>query len=379
MTWDCPIFRQFAVVKLTVLIGLRGTARVSGHMIFKNIHAKDFEQIVFCNDEKTGLKAIISMHSTVLGPAAGGCRMWNYASEEEAITDVMRLSKGMTYKAAISGLKWGGGKAVIIGDPKKDKNPAMLQRYGEYVERLGGNYITAKDVGIGSDDLKQVNKKTKHVLGMDGVPGSSGDPSPATAWGVYHGLKSSAKKAFGSNSLKGLTIALQGLGSVAYYLLEHVVADGAKVVGCDIDQTVIDRAVKKYGIETVRPEAIYDVPCDIFSPSALGASINEKTLPRLKCKVIAGAANNQLSTPEIGYEVMKKGMVYAPDYAINAGGLINIYHESSYFPGGYNKQAAFDYTTKIGPTITQILDRAEAEKIPPHLVADRIVEERLGK
>lgn len=346
-------------------------------MVFEKISSESFEQLVYCHDPKVGLKAIISLHSTVLGPATGGCRMWAYQNEQEALTDVLRLSKGMTYKASISGLNWGGGKAVIMGDPKTAKTPEMLERYGEFVERLGGHYITAKDVGIGSEDLRIVKRKTKHILGIDGEPGTSGDPSPATAWGVYHGMRSAAKHALGANSLKGMTIALQGLGSVSYYLLEHLVADGANVVGCDIDQTAIERAAKKYNIEIIRPEAIYDVACDIFAPSALGASINPESLPRIKAKIIAGAANNQLATPEMGVELQKRGMTYAPDYAINAGGLINIYHEA--MPEGYSRTRAFDHVAKIGQTITQILERSEAEKVPSHVIADRMAEERVQR
>lgn len=351
-------------------------------MVFQQIHADDFEQIIYCNDNNVGLRAIIAIHSTALGPAVGGCRMWNYANENEAIYDVLRLSKGMTYKAAISGLNWGGGKSIIWGDPKSDqmggKTREMLERFGDYVERLGGNYITAKDVGIGSDDLRTIKNKTRHILGIDGEANSSGDPSPATAWGVYHGMQSAAQFAFGTKSLKGLKIAMQGLGSVAYYMLEHLHAEGAQIIGCDIDQAVIERAVKKYNIEIVSPESIYDVPCDIFSPCALGATVNAQTLPRIKAKVIAGAANNQLATPAQGEELMKRGMTYAPDYAINAGGLINIYNESA-VSGGYSKTRAFDHVSKIAGTITEILARAKAEKLPSHIVADRIAEERVAR
>lgn len=347
-------------------------------MVFENIRQDDFEQIVYCNDNRTGLRAIIAMHSTVLGPAVGGCRMWKYGNEAEALNDVLRLSKGMTYKASISGLNWGGGKAVIIGDSKTDKKPEMLERFGEYVNRLGGHYVTAKDVGIGSDDLRVVKRKTEHVLGIDGEEGSSGDPSPATAFGVYHGMKASAQHAYGTSSLKGLKIALQGLGSVAYYLLGYLSEEGAQLVGCDIDQAVIDRASKKYPIEIVKPEAIYDVPCDIFAPCALGASINSQTLPRINAKVIAGAANNQLATAADGEEVLRRGMVYAPDYAINAGGLINIYYEGA-AEGGYNKSRAFEHVARIGKTITEVLERAKAEKLPTHLIADRMAEERVKK
>ena len=347
-------------------------------MIFKKIESDQFEQVIFCNDPRVGLKAIIAMHSTVLGPAVGGCRMWNYASEEEAVTDVLRLSKGMTYKASISGLEWGGGKAVIIGDAKVAKTQALLERFGEMVNRLDGNYVTAKDVGIGGEDLKIIKTKTKSVLGIEGMAGSSGDPSPATAWGVYHGMKASAQAAFGSPSLKGLKIASQGLGSVAYYLLGHLAEEGAKVIGCDVDNAVIDRAVKKYGIETVKADAIYDVACDIFSPNALGATINPQTISRIKAKVIAGAANNQLATPEDGQELMKRGIVYAPDYAINAGGLINIYYEG-HETGGYDQKKAWAHVERIGTTITQILERSKSEKVPSFLIADKIAEERVEK
>jgi leucine dehydrogenase len=343
-------------------------------MVFEQIQKQDYEQIVYCNDPRTGLKAIISMHSTVLGPATGGCRMWAYENEQEALTDVLRLSKGMTYKNAISGLNWGGGKAVIIApqgvEPKVFKTRAMLERYGEYVNRLGGNYITAKDVGIGSDDLRIVKSKTK--------PGTSGDPSPATAWGVYNGMKASAKFALGAKNLSGMKIALQGLGSVSMGLLDYIIPEGAKVIACDINQAAIDKATKKYNIEIVSPDKIYDVPCDIFAPSALGASINAKSLARLQAKIIAGAANNQLATHEDGLEVTKRGIVYAPDYAINAGGVINIYYEQI-GNGTYNKEKAFEHIAGIEKTITEILTRAKAEKLPTHVVADRMAEERIEK
>ena len=345
-------------------------------MIFERIQTDGFEQIVYCNDPRVGLKAIVSIHSTVLGAGTGGCRMWNYATEADALYDVLRLSKGMTYKASIAGLDWGGGKSVIWADAKTQKTPAMLERFGEFVERLGGHYITAKDVGIGAEDLRIIKRKTKHILGIDGEPNSSGDPSPATAWGIYHGMLACAKFGLGSSSLKGLRVALQGLGSVSFYLLEHLKKEGAEVIGCDIDPAMIDRAVKQYGIEIVSPESIYDVKCDIFAPSALGATINPQTLPRIKAKIIAGAANNQLATSEDGYEIMRRGMIYAPDYAINAGGLINIYYET---PTGYNKSKAFEHVARIQQIVGDILNRAQAEKLPTHIVADRIAEERVER
>ena len=347
-------------------------------MFFKQMQPSGFEQVVFCQDDRVGLRAIISIHSSVLGPATGGCRMWNYGSEAEAVTDVLRLSEGMTYKAAMAGLDWGGGKAVILGDAKTEKTPALLQRFGEFVDRLGGHYITAKDVGIGADDLRQVKKKTQHVLGIEGDEGSSGDPSPATAWGVFNGMQAAAQVAFGARSLKGLKIAIQGLGSVSNYLLEYLVKEEAQIVGCDIDAAMVDRAVKKFGIEIVQPDAIYDVKCDIFSPSALGSSVNAQTLPRIQAKVIAGGANNQLATLEEGYELMRRGMVYAPDYVINGGGLVNIYYEDA-ARGGYSKSRAFDHVAQIGQTVSDILERSQSEKTPSQIVANRMAEERIEK
>jgi leucine dehydrogenase len=347
-------------------------------MIFEKIQSDGFEQIVYCNDPKVGLKGIIAIHSMVLGPATGGCRMWNYASESDAVYDVLRLSKGMTYKAAISGLNWGGGKAIIMGDPKTQKTPQLLARFGEFVDRFGGHYITAKDVGIGASDLKQIKSATSHVLGIDGESGSSGDPSPATAWGVYHGMLACAQHTLKTPSLKGLKIAIQGLGSVSYYLLEHLHREGAQIIACDIDAAMIDRAVKEYGITVVGPEEIYDVPCDIFSPCALGASVNPQTIPRIKARIIAGAANNQLATGEDGFELMRRGITYAPDYLVNAGGLINIYYESP-AQGGYRKEKAFAHIQGIGKTMLEVLERAEAEKQPTHVVADRTAEDRIHR
>lgn len=342
-----------------------------------SLNIRDFEQVIHCNDSKTGLHAIIAIHSTALGSAVGGCRMWDYASDEEALNDALRLSKGMTYKAAISGLNWGGGKSVIIGS-QAQKTPAALQKFGEFVNRLGGHYVTAKDVGINSEDLKQIKSKTKYVLGIDGdtsVAVTSGDPSPATAWGVYNGMKASAKHVFGNSSLSGLTIAMQGLGAVSMGLVDLLNQEGAKLIGCDINEAQINKAKAK-NVTIVSTQAIYDQTCDIFSPCALGATINPQTLPRIKAKIIAGAANNQLITDEMGMEVLKRGMLYAPDYAINAGGLMNIYHESE-VEGGYNKDRAFAHIAKIYNVMEEIYTRAKAENLPTSLVADRIAEERV--
>lgn len=341
--------------------------------LFERFAGQGYEQVVFCHDESVGLKAIISIHDSTLGPGTGGCRMYPYASEDDAIEDVLRLSRGMTYKAAITGLKMGGAKAVIIGDPKKDKTPELLKRFGQFVESLNGRYITAKDVGIGGEDLKIIHQHTKHVLGIEGMPGSSGDPSVYTGWGVYNGIKAAAKHVYGSESLKGKRIAVQGLGKVSHYLISHLVKDGAQVVGADIDKAAAESAKAEFGIELGNPETILFEQCDILSPNALGGVINAKTIGALKCRIVAGGANNQLATEEDGYALMKRGIVYAPDYAINAGGLTNIYHEW----GGYNAQRAWDHVAQIKETILNILDRSKLEATPPHIIADRIAEERV--
>jgi leucine dehydrogenase len=340
--------------------------------VFEKIKADNYEQIVFCNDTRVGLKAIIALHNTALGPATGGCRMWNYRNEEEAITDVLRLSKGMTYKASISNLPLGGGKSIIIGDISQ-KTPELLRRFGDFVETLKGNYITAKDVGIDSQDLKTIKSRTSHILGIAGEANSSGDPSPVTAWGVYNGMLACAEKAFGSKSLKGIHVALQGLGAVNYHLLKYLHQEGAKVTGCDINPESVERAKKEFGIELTNPEGIYDVACDIFSPGALGAIVNNQTMDRLKCKVIAGAANNQLATEKDGEELLRRGILYAPDYAINAGGLINIYHERE----GYNRDKAYAHVAKIYDTMKKILEVSASDRLPTNVVANRIAEERV--
>ncbi len=340
--------------------------------VFEKIQADNYEQVVFCNDTKTGLKAIIALHSTALGPATGGCRMWNYKDESEALTDVLRLSKGMTYKNSISKLPLGGGKSIIIGDLSQ-KTPELLKRFGDFVETLKGHYITAKDVGIDSSDLKTIKSRTSHILGIAGEANSSGDPSPVTAWGVYNGMLACAESAFGEKSLKGLHVALQGLGAVNYHLLKYLHQEGAKVTACDINGDSVERAKKEFGVTVTGPEEIYDVACDIFSPGALGAIINPQTIPRLKCKVIAGAANNQLATEKDGEVLLSKGILYAPDYAINAGGVINISHERE----GYNRDKAYAYVAKIYDTIKSILEQSVNDRLPTNVVANRIAENRV--
>jgi leucine dehydrogenase len=347
-------------------------------VIFETVRSDGFEQIIFCHDPEISLRAIIAIHSTVLGPALGGCRMWNYGNEQEALTDVLRLAKGMTYKNSLAGLNWGGAKTVLWGNPKTQKSQAMLTKFAKFVDGLGGRYITAKDVGIGAADLRMMRSVTPFVVGIDGMLGSSGDPSISTAWGVYHGMRAVAQFAFGISSLSGLKIALQGLGSVSFSLLEHLCREGAKIIGCDIDEDCARRACDHFPIEIVPAETIYDVECDIFSPSALGGILNEETLPRLKTRAIAGAANNQLANSNIGRELFKRKIIYAPDYAINAGGVINIAYENS-TQKTYDLHGSRSHTQKIYHTVLSILERSHEEQKPTHVIADQMAMERILK
>jgi leucine dehydrogenase len=331
------------------------------------------EKILICQDEKSGLKAIVAIHSTICGPALGGTRMWNYVSSEEALTDVMRLSRGMTYKNAISGLNLGGGKAVIIGDSATQKSPELFRAFGTFIESLNGSYITAEDVGISPEDMIYVSERTKHVTGL---PGKKGDPSPVTAYGVYMGMKASAKFQYGSDELKGKKIAVQGVGHVGEYLIDYLHKEGALVTITDINQDLLKRVAQKYSCKVVSPEEIYDVDMDIYAPCALGATINNETIERLKCSIVAGAANNQLKQEDIhGYELMKRGVVYAPDYLINAGGVMNCYAEVHNFSDSQVMKMAED----IYQTTTQILNLSRDQNIPTFLASNRIAEERLLK
>ncbi|MBI4211297.1 MAG: Glu/Leu/Phe/Val dehydrogenase, partial [Deltaproteobacteria bacterium] len=287
------------------------------------------EQVVFCNDKESGLRAIIAIHSTLLGPALGGLRMWPYPSEEAALYDVLRLSRGMTYKAAISDLALGGGKAVIIGDPKKDKNKKLFEAFGRYVDSLGGRYITAEDVNIDVHDVDIIRTKSKHVVGTDRNLGGSGDPSPFTALGVFMGIKATAKNVYGSDSLKGRRVLIQGVGSVGAKLAHSLISDGAEVLVSDIDLDRIERLKKELPVEVVSHDKYASTPCDIFSPCALGAILNDQTIPELKCRVVAGGANNQLERPEHAKLLKQRDILYAPDYVINAGGLISVFREIS--------------------------------------------------
>lgn len=329
------------------------------------------EQILFCNDVKTGLKAIIAVHNTVLGPALGGTRMWTYSNEFDALKDVMRLSRGMTYKNSISGLDLGGGKAVIIGDSRTMKSKELFERFGEFVNSLAGKYITAEDVGISPVDMVMVSKTTPYVVGL---PGKSGDPSPVTAYGVYMGMKACAKMQFGSDDLSKKTIAVQGVGHVGEYLVKHLTSEGANVFITDIHQDTLNKVSALYGAKIVAPDEIYDVPMDIYAPCALGATINDETLKRLNCSIISGAANNQLAEEEKhGQMVMDRGILYAPDYAINAGGVINCFSEVASLSTDWAHKKA----EEIYQTIYTILQRSKSENLPTYMIANRMAEERI--
>ncbi|MEP0713262.1 Glu/Leu/Phe/Val dehydrogenase dimerization domain-containing protein [Algoriphagus sp.] len=356
------------------MLEIKATESVREGSIFGQITTMDHEQLVICHDEATGLKALIGIHNTTLGPALGGTRMWPYASEEEAITDVLRLSRGMTFKNALAGLNLGGGKAVILGDPKL-KNEAFLRRFGRFVQSLGGRYVTAEDVNMNTSDMEFIGLETRHVTGLPEIKGGGGDPSPVTAYGVYMGMKAAAKKAFGLESLEGKRIGVQGVGQVGKYLIEHLVKEGAIVLVTDIFEDKLKAVAKATGAQVVDPNVIYDLEMDIYSPCALGATINDQTIDRLKCAVIAGGANNQLKDEaKHGQILVEKGIVYAPDFLINAGGVINVGAE--YF-GGYNRDTVYKQTEKIYDTCLGILNKSEAENIPAQQAAIETAKARI--
>jgi leucine dehydrogenase len=342
-------------------------------MIFDTIASSGHEQVVFCQNQDAGLKAIIAIHNTWLGPALGGLRMWNYRSEQEAINDVLRLSRGMTYKAAVSGLNLGGGKAVIWGDPAKDKSEALFRAFGRFVNSLNGRYITAEDVGIDVNDMEYVFRETEYVTGVHQVHGGSGDPSPFTAFGTLQGLRAALNVKFGNEDIGNYSYAVQGVGHVGLEFVKLLRAEGAKVFVTDINQQSVAQAVEEHGCEAVGLDEIYDVPADVYSPCALGGTVNPGTLPRLRCKIICGAANNQLATDDVGDEVEKRGMLYAPDYAVNAGGLMNVSLEID----GYNRERAMRMTRTIYYNVGKIFQIAKREGIPSYRAADRVAEERI--
>lgn len=349
--------------------------------VFSHQEFDTHEQVSFFHCPKTGLKAIIAVHNTHLGPALGGCRMWAYESDEQALRDVLRLSRGMTYKAAITGLPLGGGKSVIIGDSKKIKTPDMMRAMGKAVDTFGGRYIVAEDVGTNVEDMNNIHTATKHVVGIAHDGQGSGDPSPTTAYGVYVGLKAAVKFRLKKTDLKGLKVAVQGLGNVGYNLCRHLAKDGAELIVTDIQPERIEQAVKELGAKAVSLNDIYAQSVDVFAPCALGAIINDTTIAQLKAQVVAGAANNQLSEPRHGDALKNKGILYAPDYVINAGGLINVHYEHVARTGGKaaSREDVVAHVEKIGETLDVIFRRAEQENLATSTAADRVAEQRFGK
>jgi len=346
---------------------------LSNNPVISQMSSMDHDQILFCSDNQTGLKAIIAIHDTTLGPALGGTRMWSYNNELEALNDVLRLSRGMTYKNAISDLALGGGKAVIIGDSKTMKSEALFRRFGRFVNSLAGNYITAEDVGISPSDMVWVSKETQHVVGL---PGKSGDPSPVTAFGTYMGIKACAKIRYGTDSLEGRKVLVQGVGHVGEYLVEHLRKERAEVYVADIHADTVSRIVETYGAKGIELDDVYSLDMDIYAPCALGGTINDSTLLELKCGIVAGAANNQLGIEDVhGQALLDKGILYAPDFAINAGGVINCFSEVE----GLSSEWAMGKSEEIYNTIYNIVSRSEKERIPSHLIAMKIAEEKISK
>lgn len=343
--------------------------------LFRYMEKYDYEQLLFCQDKASGLKAIVAIHDTTLGPALGGTRMWQYDSEEAAIEDALRLARGMTYKNAAAGLNLGGGKTVIIGDPRKDKSEEMFRAFGRFLQGLNGRYITAEDVGTNVEDMDTIHEETDYVTGISVAFGSSGNPSPVTAYGVYRGMKAAAKEAFGSDSLEGKTVAVQGVGHVAYHLCKHLHDEGAYLIVTDINKEAVERAMDDFDAKAVDPNEIYGVDCDIFAPCALGAVINDDTIPQLKAKVIAGSANNQLKDESHGDQIDEMGIAYAPDYVINAGGVINVADELH----GYNRERAMKKVEGIYDNVAKVFEIAKRDHIPTYAAADRLAEERIER
>jgi leucine dehydrogenase len=357
--------------EITTPVELKKMDPVFGQLSFDN-----HEQIVFCNDKDTGLKAIIGIHNTVMGPALGGTRMWNYANEWEALNDVLRLSRGMTFKSAITGLNLGGGKAVIIGDSKTDKTPEMITRFGEFVNSLSGKYITAEDVGTTTEDMDRIHEVTNFVTGISVEKGGSGNPSPVTAYGVYMGMKAAAKYQFGSDNLAGKKILVQGTGHVGETLIDYITKEGATVFVSDIHQDKMENMVAKYGAQIYTGADIYSADVDIYSPCALGATINDDTIYKIQAKVIAGAANNQLALEaKHGQILRERGITYAPDFLINAGGIINVYAEIV----KYSKEEAIRRTENIYNTTLEIFNFADSNNITTQQAAMQIAQNRIDQ
>lgn len=343
--------------------------------VFQHMQQLEHEQVVFCHDPKSGLNAIIAIHNTTLGPALGGTRLWNYASHEEGVIDALRLSRGMTYKAAISGLNLGGGKAVIIGDASKIKSEALWRRYGKFVNSLNGKYITAEDVNTSARDMEYIAMETEHVTGVPEYMGGSGDPSPFTAYGVFVGMKASAKKAWGHDDLSGKKVLVQGVGHVGQYLVGHLVEAGAEVFIADISEVKLKETTDKFQkVKVINNNDIFNMEMDIYAPCALGATVNDDSISKMKCQIIAGAANNQLAAEDThGPLLIEKGILYAPDFLINAGGLVNVSAELD----GYNRERVMGQVEQIYDRTLEIFHLSETEKIHTQAAAMKIAQRRI--
>jgi leucine dehydrogenase len=343
--------------------------------VFGQLSFDDHEQVVFCNDKDTGLKAIIGIHNTVLGPALGGTRMWKYNSEWDALNDVLRLSRGMTFKSAITGLNLGGGKAVIIGDAATEKTPELMLRFGQFVHSLSGRYITAEDVGMATADMDLVRTVTPYVTGISEEIGGAGNPSPITAYGVFMGMKAAAKYRFGDDVLEDRVVYVEGIGNVGEALVEHLTNEGAKVFISDINRERLETVRDKYHVNIYEGDNLFAEEMDIYAPCALGATVNDRSIPQLKAKVIAGAANNQLADEvRHGQELKERGIIYAPDFLINAGGIINVYAELE----NYGKKEIMRKTENIYHTTLEILNKAEEAGLTSHQAALEIAKDRIA-
>lgn len=345
--------------------------------IFERIGPEGYEEIVFCHDRTTGLQAIISIHSTALGPALGGTRFYPYPTEAEALEDVLRLSRGMTYKAAVAGLDLGGGKAVILGDPATDKTEALIRAYGRFVDGLGGRYITAEDVGTTQPDMDLVRRETRFVTGVSEDLGGSGDPSAATAFGVFWSMKAVARHLWGSTSLEGRHVVVAGVGKVGTSVVRLLTEERARVTVADVNDAAVATAVRNFGAEAAPVDKVHALECDILSPCALGGSLNRRSIPELRCTAVVGSANNQLADPGCARMLADAGILYAPDYVVNAGGIVNIAEELA--PQGYHRERAYAAVKRIFDTVSSLLAEAEEQAITTAEAADRAAERRIDQ
>jgi len=345
-----------------------------GSIVFEELNLYDHEQVVFCRDRVSGLRAIIGIHSTVLGPALGGCRMYPYKSERDALVDVLRLSRGMTYKAAIAGLNLGGGKSVIIGDPSRDKSEILWRAMGRFIEGLHGRYITAEDSGTAVADMEYMRMETRHVVGISRALGGRGDPSPVTALGVFSGIRAAVEEKLSKSDLRGLKVAVQGVGHVGIHLVRHLSDAGAKVFVADVNAASVAHAVEAYGAEAVDVAKIHAVDCDVFAPCALGGALNKTSIPELQCKIVAGAANNQLADEvEDGARLAQAGILYAPDFVVNAGGLMNCANELDRTP----QERALTQAEGVYGILKSVLRHAEEEQVPTYQAANDLAMRRI--